>query len=282
MRSHQDQPSAMERWFRGADWRYQAAVAAARSGGNLRSAGLDELTRRAADFFRLRNQIDQGVELATNKHPDIAAAEKVWANPTVSEHMQLLVLGNCPAGEIAGRLGLVESVVAVVEGLYFDVRSAFEQPIWISGVIAEVADRGHDDLAARMRTCYFGGPNAARALLNARIGLPVTAVARLATASILLHSKLMQAAEMPLDASQTLEFRKLASEIHFDEQRLQLEREKLTARMLRWAQHRELAQARIDLERQRLEHQAGGAEVGASAAESDPPASVPLPSTPAA
>ena len=279
MRSHHDQTGTMERWFRGADWRYQAAVAAARSGRNLRSGGLDELTRRAADFFRLRAQSYQGFELAAINHPDIAAAEKVWANPTVSEHMQLLVLGNCPVGEIAERLDLVESVVALVEDLYFDVRPALEQPIWISGVIAEIADRGHDDLAARMRMCYFGGSDAARALLNARTGLPVTAVARLAAASILLHSKLMQAAEMPLDQNQTLEFRELASEIHIEEQRLQFEREKLTARMLRWGQHRELARARIDLERQRLEHQADGADVGASAAQSDSPRSVPPIST---
>jgi hypothetical protein len=282
MRVSSEQARAMERCFCGPAWRYQAAVATARSGRNLRSASLDELTRRAADFFRMCHQAYQGAELAAHRHPDIAAAAKVWANPTLSEHVQLLVLGDCPAGEIAGRLGLDEGVLAVVEGLYFDVRSGLDAPVWISCVIAEVADRGHDDLAARMRACYFGGPHAARALLDARTGLPMAAAGRLAAASVLLHAKLMEVAEMPLDESQALEFLKLANETRLAEQCLALEREKHVARVQRWDQHHELAQARLELERERRATQNGGADVGASAAESATPTSLPRRSTSAA
>ena len=268
----QCQTNAMERFFRGPAWRYQIAESA-RTRGNRPQQWLDDVTRRAADFVHL--QARHGLERATQRYSDIAAAERLWDNVTLREHLQILVLGDCPASEIAERLGLDEKAVLAFESLHFDVRGGLKEPVWIvHHVISAEADRGNDGLAAHLRVAYFGGACAARALLDAATGLPVESAERLAAATLLLHAKTLQVLEMPLDEKGSLEVLRLASEFNLEQERIELEREKLAARMQRWAEHRNLAQARIDLERERLANQIGEPEVTA-AAESNSPASRP-------
>jgi hypothetical protein len=269
------------RQFLGPDWRRQTAIAASTECNRGRAAP-DEITRRAADYFRLRAQSDEGATRAAQRYPDFAAAEATWANVTLREHLQILVLGDCPAAEIAERLGLEESGVLLAEGLHFDVRPALDATVWIAHLIWVEADRGRDSLAAEMRMAYFGGACAARALLDAKTGLPVKPVERLAAATLLLQAKMLQVSELPVDEKRSVELLRLLSEIRLEEQRIALEREKLLARMQRWAGHRDLVQARLDLERERLSNQIGGAEVRAAAAESDSPVSLTLPSASAA
>jgi hypothetical protein len=111
-------------------------------------------------------------------------------------------------------------------------------------VIAREADAGRDDVAAQLRMAYFSGPYVAKALIEAKLRLPSEPAQQLADEALLLHAKFVQAAEMPLNAEQSVEFMRLTAEIRRDEQRIQLEREKLAFRMQRWMQRLELAQAR--------------------------------------
>jgi hypothetical protein len=264
----------------GPDWRRQTAIAASTERNRGRAAP-DEITRRAADYFRLRAQSDEGATRAAQRYPDFAAAEATWANVTLREHLQILVLGDCPAPEIAERLGLEASVVLLVEALRFDVRPALDAMIWIAHLISVEADRGRDGFAADLRVAFFGGLHAARALLDAKTGLPVKPAERLAAATLLLHAKMLQVSELPVDEKRSVELLRLLSEIRLEEQRIALEREKLVGRMQRWVEHRDLVRARLDLERERLSNQIGEAEIN-RAAQSDLPASLTRPSTAAA
>jgi hypothetical protein len=107
--------------------------------------------------------------------------------------------------------------------------------VWITtAVIGAEADAVRDDQAARMRVAYFGGPSAARALLDAKGGLPVTRAEQLASATMLLGAKLIEAANKPLSEQQSVEVMRFMAEIQVKEKKLALEREKLMFAIRRW------------------------------------------------
>jgi outer membrane PBP1 activator LpoA protein len=91
-----------------------------------------------------------------------------------------------------------------------------------------------------MRLAYFGGPFAAKALIGAQEHLPTAQVEQMHDAALLLHAKFQQAIAMPMNAAQLGEFLQLWADIQIGQQRLQLDREKLSFRMQRWAQRTEL------------------------------------------
>ena len=116
---------------------------------------------------------------------------------------------------------------------------------WIvTRVIMEEADHGNDDLAARMRLAFFGGPTGARALFDSMARLPDLKVDRLFDVALLLHSKFQQACAMPLSVESSDEFLRLYLEVCVEEKRLDLEKQKLAFRMQRWSQRCELSRAR--------------------------------------
>lgn len=242
--------SAMERVFVGPDWRFQIAMSARTSCDRLRPWP-DDLTRRAAGFFKL--QARHGLERASQRYPDIGAAEMVWGNSAQSDLLKLLAIGGCEPAEIAERFDLGENVIVCLESLRFDVRAFLSAPTWIVlNVIATESDRGRVDFAAKLRVAFFGGRHAARALVDGNLGMPVASAERLASATMLMNARMIEAAAVPLDEAGSLAVLRLANEMHLEEQRIDLERAKLSARMQRWDEHRVLAEARIDLELKRL------------------------------
>ena len=61
------------------------------------------------------------------------------------------------------------------EKLFFDVRPALNASDWIMiHVISPEIEVGSPDFAAKLKVAYFGGPNVARAVLEAGTQLPVT------------------------------------------------------------------------------------------------------------
>lgn len=256
-----------ERYFHGPDWRRQLAIAAAERGGRRRGIRLDEVIRRAADFYWLRQQGSSNARTAADRYPEIAAAEAAWSNPSLREQLQLMLLGGCEPAEIAARLELSPTVVEMIEGLFFDVRPMINSPIWVlAHVIRREADKGHDDHAARLRMALFGRQIAVRALLDAEDGLPLDHSERIAADMLLLEAKSRQCLEIHLGPERAREFLELYSNFHLETRRLDLEREKFAFAVQRWKELRDLARARIELRREELAQQANRAERGRDAA----------------
>jgi hypothetical protein len=252
MNIYLEQRCKIERLFRGPAWRWESGLEAANSGRPPKQAAGDRAVIRAADFCRRRDRGQAGAVDARQKYPDIAAAEAAWNEPTIRERLQLLVLGDVPADEIATRLDLRSDVVQAIEDLYFDVRPALSAAGWVLlKVINASAVDGDKRFAARMKLAYFGGPHAARALLDADDLLPTDAAERLSFAAVALAIKAQEVFEMPVPPDQQVEFVKAFADIHLAEQQLALDRDKLSARMQRWAEKRDIAWARIELERSR-------------------------------
>ena len=137
-------------------------------------------------------------------------------------------------------------VIDVVEQLYFDIRPALQAPGFIAAIVIRAeADKGFDDTAAYMRMAYFGGPYAARALVEARTRLPADQSEQLLDASLLLHAKFQQAIDMELSPAQAMQFLTLAAEIRRDEARILLERDKLSFRRERWSQRYDLVRNQV-------------------------------------
>ncbi|HEX3655952.1 MAG TPA: hypothetical protein VHV55_09105 [Pirellulales bacterium] len=243
----------MQHTLRGPAWRYQLATEFANGQGRQACAVSDAAIREAVTFFELWRLGPQGQRRAERRYPHIGGAEELWANSTLRARVQLMLLADCEPSEIAGRLGIPPAVVQAVADLHFDVRGMLQATDWIlTSVLLPEGDRGRDDLAAEMRLAYYGGRHAALALIDAKSQLPVDPAGQLYTASLLLHAKVQQALEVPLTAEQAPVFMKLYADVRSEDQRIQLEREKLSFRVQRWAQRLALAQARVDLERERL------------------------------
>jgi hypothetical protein len=130
---------------------------------------------------------------------------------------------------------LDERIVRTTQDLFFDVREHLDEGLWIAtAVIGAEADAGRDDSAARMRVAYYGGPYAARTLLDAKAGLPVTRAEQLASAATLLGAKLIEAANKPLNEQQSVEVMRLMAEMQVKEKELALERERLMFEIRCW------------------------------------------------
>jgi hypothetical protein len=227
----------------GAAWRKQLVMRFVAGGSPRPPVEFDALMRQAVKYFR---RVARGASAAAERNdPDLAAAEVLWGQTELRCAVQSLVLANVDAAEICGLLQLESSVLQILEALYWDVRPMLAAEHWIvARVITPEGDAGRDDVAARLRVAYFGGPYAAKSLLEARQRLPSDPSQQLADAALLLHAKAIQATEMPLSPDQSLEYLKLMTEMRHSEQLLQLERRKLAFRQQRWTQRYELALAR--------------------------------------
>lgn len=235
----------MKRLELGPAWRWRSARSYVDSGQVRMSVEFDVATRNAGDFLRRKSHSEADSVKADKKYPLLAAAEAAWRRPDLRAPIQMLVLAGLAASEICECLKLEAEVLEVIESLHFDVRPLLSSPQWIvAHVIVPEAEAGRDDLAARLRVAYFGGPSAAKTLVEAKFRLPTEPARQLADASMLLYAKFVQAIEMPLTPEQSVEFLRLTTENYREEQRLRLERDKLAFRMRRWTQRLELAQSR--------------------------------------
>jgi hypothetical protein len=161
-------------------------------------------------------------------------------------------LADCDQVEIATRLGLRIEVVRTIEELYFDVRPMLDSVFWIvSKVIGGARAENDVEFVSRMKLAFFGGPHAVRAVLDANEIVPLEPAEQASLATVALFVKVQEVLALPVTSEHSLDFLKASAEIRLGEQRIALEREKLSARMQRWAERREIAWARIELERSR-------------------------------
>lgn len=242
----------MRRTELGGGWRWRLATDFVASGKRRMPPEFDETTRGFGKYLLLKAQEEGAASRANERYPHFAAAESAWNQPELRAAVQMLVLADVAVDEMGRFLNVAADVLNSIEDVYFDVRMMLSASHWIvEHVIVREADAGRDDLAARMRLAYFLGPDTARALIEARINLPTDPARQLTDAALLLHAKFLQAVEMPLTPEQSIEFIKLFTELRREEQRIQLEREKLAFRMKRWLQRCELHSARSESAQER-------------------------------
>src|SRR5262249_40085104 len=130
--------------------------------------------------------------------PHVAAAERLAGDPTACGQLKVLVLGDCPPAEIAGRLQLTPEAVGAWGALFFDARGAGGAVCWAyRWVIAPEERSGDPALAARLKFAC-AGPHAARAVLDAVSRVPLREGGRLFDNAVRLALKFDEAAQAPL------------------------------------------------------------------------------------
>lgn len=219
--------SEMKRSFMGPACRFKEADRIAREGGPYAGRGVDGLTRQTARYLDVFRSGDGGPDRALKKYPEISAAFCAWNETSTADQLRILAIANCPREEIAARLQIDEPIVAIIEQLFFDVRWVLDASDWIvcRAIIPEIR-AGAFDLAAKLKLAFFGGPVMARAILDARIRLPFEESKRLFDREILLHVKMQEALEAPLEETERIELVKLYLQYDINRRRLDLDKKK--------------------------------------------------------
>jgi hypothetical protein len=218
----------------GADWRWQQAIEIARAPVSRTARDLDPLTRDAADYMRRSACDARSALLASKRYPLIDEARHLVGNPDNWRLLRLLVLTDVTKEEIATRMAISEQLVVTVEHLFFQVRAALQARDWICAmVIRPEQEAGRLELAAEMQFAVFGGPTAARTLLDAALRLPVDPLQRLHDAHLLMHTRFLAALGVPLDPNQAPKFVWQYAKFAQQQQRLDLQTKKLAAEIQR-------------------------------------------------
>lgn len=227
MKSRTVELSEMKRSFMGPACRFKEADRLAREGGPYAGRGVDGLTRQTAEYLDIHRNGDEGPSRSIRKYPEISAAFCAWNNGATADQLRILAIANCPQEEIAARLQINEQIVATIEKLFFDVRWALDGSDWVvcHVIIPEIRARAFD-LAAKLKLAFFGGPIMARAILDARVRLPFEESKRLFDREILLHLKMQEALEAPLEEGERIEFLKLYLQYDINRRRLELDKKK--------------------------------------------------------
>lgn len=221
--------SEMKRSFMGPACRFKEADRLAREGGPYAGRGVDALTRQTAEYLDIYRNGDEGPSRSIRKYPEISAAFCAWNDGATADQLRILVVANCPQEEIAARLRIDEQIVATIEKLFFDVRWALDGSDWVVGhVIIPEIRAGAFDLAAKLKLAFFGGPIMARAILDARVRLPFEESDRLFDREILLHVKMQEALEAPLEETERIEFLRLCLQYDINRRRLELDKKMFT------------------------------------------------------
>jgi hypothetical protein len=225
------QPGGLE----GPAWRFERGQCLADTERAERQAeglaGTDDSTLQVAEYLQIRRRGPAGAQAAAVKDPLVDGAIRLWENQELRQQLQVLVIADVSPAEIASRLAVEPQIVAAAEAMFFDVRSRLNARGWVScQVIRPLVRSGAADLATQLKFAFFGGPAAARAILDARIGVPPQEAQRLFDRDLLLHVKAQAALEMPLEDGQQLEFLTLFLKYDLDQKRLELDQRKFALR----------------------------------------------------
>ena len=227
MKSKTFELSDMNRSFMGPACRLKEAERLASGGRPYGTRNADKLTRLTAAYLDLFRGGDDGPSRALKKYPEVAAAFRAWNDSATADQLRILVIANCPPEEIAARLQIDEQIIVIIEQIFFDVRWALDASDWVvCRVIIPEIRAGVFDLAAKLKLAFFGGPIMARAILDARVRLPFEESKRLFDREILLHVKMQEALEAPLEDGERIEFLKLYLQYDINRRRLELDKKK--------------------------------------------------------
>jgi hypothetical protein len=258
----------MSRHLDGPGWRWELARRAATDGLSGPLAEADELIVHAAEYIRLTGQGEGGKFLALRKHTAIRSAVAAWCDPESQPHLKIMILADSERSDIAARVGLDEAIIATVESLFFDVRSALKAIGWVTCEVINAEERaGNVDLATRLRVAYFGGPLVAQLILDADDRIPVDEADRLFDQSTLLHLKVKAAMAVPLCTEQSLlEFTKLYLDYRHKSDKLELAKEKFRHRCEQDLRPQDVAKQQVDVANDREAKDSPVAEKGTTKA----------------
>jgi hypothetical protein len=171
--------------------------------------------------------------------------------------VKVLVLGGCPAEEVAARSGLDAGTLEAWEGLFFDVRWARQGTPWVLEHVVAPEQRRDGRLAAMLKLAHAGGPAAARAVLLAESRVSVGQGVCLFDKRIALHLRCEHAMALPLETERAaLFFVCRHAELLARERRLRLEERRLEQRCQEALGKQQRADARLALASRRYEEQA--------------------------
>jgi hypothetical protein len=241
------------------DWRWLRATQLAASPKPFQLQQEDRQVQATVRHLRLRSRSATAKDVADMKFPVVAAAQRLWMDPSLRSQLMILAIANTPRDEIAQHLEMDPTVIAFAEALFFDVREALRATSWIhTKVVLRLAKEGDADLAAKVSTALYGGPVVAKALCDAAVRVPKDEADRRLAQESLLHAKFTAAVEFVLTDEHRFEFAKL-----FIDYRLQLE--KLEHRRQAFAHRCQEDIRRYELRKQRLALAAARQEVELSA-----------------
>ena len=231
----------------GPSWRMKLAYQITESQSSGLSRLGDEFVREAASFIRKSHE-DGDIERTAERHPKIAAAKALWDNPTLKQQLVTLTLGKCERDYVAGRLGVAAEVIEYAEKLFFDIEDCRKATSWINAhVIMPESQSGAVDLATKYRAALWGGPHVARMVLDTEERVSTDDVQRIADQEMLLHMKVRQALEFPLDSEKdSLRMVKLYLDHDSQTKRLEFEKEKFRHRCEQDIRGHELAERRLE------------------------------------
>lgn len=190
---------------------------------------IDLSVKEWIQFERIQISAVSGEEDAARQFPVLAAAAGLARDSALFAKFQVMVIAGSARAEIAQRLDCGEAVVEACERFFFDVRPLLSSTDWIAAkVIQPVHNAGDRAHASRLKAAHFGGPVIATAVLNLDAHLPVAKGAALFDRKLKLTLMVDEALAMPLSPGrEALRFIKITTEMHVAEKRLELERERL-------------------------------------------------------
>jgi hypothetical protein len=241
-----------QRRFRGPAWRRGLAEFLAEHEAPAVRAKADKLVLELCNYLRESLNGPDRLARAARAYPHIAAAEALRNGP-LSDELKILALADCPAAEIAQRLGIEPAALAAWEALDFDVRPLRGCVSWVANYVIRAEEgRGHGHLAAQLKSAYGGGAIAAVALLDAAHRVKLGLGASLFDESLCLHVKFMEALEAPIRTDrQKLAFNVACMELRARESRLDLRRRRLEVHCQQALWKHQQAEYRLERARQR-------------------------------
>lgn len=253
----------------GPGWRWKLAQTLVGNNSRWLRRLADQRVLEAQKYLRQREEGPVEAEKAAKKYRHLAAADLLNQNLETCDILKILVLGNCPATEIAERLQVDVEVVNAWEELHFDIRSARTAVDWVHlWVILPECQCGNGRLAAKMKLAFAAGPVAARAVLDAETQAPLDQGKKLFDQKLKLCLKFEEAVQLPLNTDKDkFSIIRLHMELLDREQRLRLAERKLEQRCQEAVAKQRVAEARLELAREREERRSR--EAAQRAAERD-------------
>ena len=230
MNAFSDNVLDMEHQVGGPDFRWKLAQQLADTQRSSRAKLADEQVQQASAYMRMCREA--GRELADRKYPMLAAACRLAENEQSLQLLKLSILGSLPRAEVAARFGAEQQVVDVAESLFFDISGFAQASGWMNcHVFVPEASFGSKELAAKMKLAHYGGPVAARALLDGQEKLPLDEAQRIVDQELLLHAKLQAALEFDLDAQSAERFLKVFFEYDLHAQKARIRAREIPSRV---------------------------------------------------
>ncbi|MCY2994864.1 MAG: hypothetical protein NTY19_44435 [Planctomycetota bacterium] len=217
----------------------------------------DEKVRAAHHFSTLVAEGSDGAKRARALYPLVAAAFALNEDAATVARLKICVLADLDEEETVCRTGVDIAVLRTWEALFFDARKCREAIGWVaSHIIHPEVAAGNLDLAAKLKLVAALGQLGAVAILDADSRVSVSAGEQLFQKKLALHLKYDRAMTMTEGPKDHFRFIRLYSQLKMQEHRLKVQETKVAEKCNAALRKHELAQFRLEIERERQQVQA--------------------------